>query len=265
VQGSHADRVLAHRRQAHAEVAQDPVRVAAPHGGLALHQHVGAGVADLVVRIATGQPDVAGQAGRPAAGDERGAPVGGDQRRLHAGRQVLVVGLAQRGAQVRERVLGQLGAVLLRVRHPLLDRLAAGPGELDLEHAQPAVGVGAGPGLEPQPAPLHVRPVGGEVRGVEVDRLVAEGALAVDVEDPQLASELRDHRAEHVGGHEVLAVHPGLQLGELVELAEADRVDERGSGGDGEFRGAPRGPWPRRRRGGRDEGQRGHDRTPLTS
>jgi len=74
------------------------------------------------------QPDVAGQPRLAGAGDERGAPVGGQQGRSQHGRQVLVVGVAQRGAQVGQRLLGQLGAVLGRVRQPFLDRLAARAG-----------------------------------------------------------------------------------------------------------------------------------------
>src|SRR5512132_1520405 len=50
VQRGDGDAVLAHRRRADAQLAQDPVRRAAALApGLALHQHVGASVADLVL------------------------------------------------------------------------------------------------------------------------------------------------------------------------------------------------------------------------
>src|SRR5205085_4719113 len=48
VQGGDGDGVLAHRRRAHAQLAQEAVGdTATLPCGLALHQHVGAGVADL--------------------------------------------------------------------------------------------------------------------------------------------------------------------------------------------------------------------------
>ena len=94
VQRGDGDAVLAHRRRPHAQLAQDPVgRATALPAGLALHQHVGAGVADLVVRIQTPQPRVTGQPRLTGARHERRAPIGGDQGGLHTLQQVLVVGL----------------------------------------------------------------------------------------------------------------------------------------------------------------------------
>ena len=68
---------------------------------------------------------------------------------------------------------------------------------------------------------------------VEVNRLVAEGAPPVDVEHLQFVGELADQPVEDVGGHEVLAVHPGLQLGQRHQLVQPDRVDHRGGRGHG--------------------------------
>ena len=69
MQGRDGYAVLAHRGRAHAELAQEPVRGAAERRGLAPHQHVRAGVVDLVLVAAADQADVAGQPVLPGAGE----------------------------------------------------------------------------------------------------------------------------------------------------------------------------------------------------
>ena len=74
-------------------------------------------VADLVAPVPAGQPGVAGQPHLAGAGELRGAPVGGDQGGPHRGSaRPGGRSTAQRLGEVRQRVVGELGAVLERVR-----------------------------------------------------------------------------------------------------------------------------------------------------
>src|SRR5207244_5693046 len=107
------------------------------------------------------------------------------------------------------------------------------------EHAQPAVEVGAGADLEPAPASLQMRPVGEQLGGVEVDRLVVEGALAVDLQDLELRPQLADQEAEGGGRYEVLAVHPDLKVGGLDEVVQRDRTWSPRRVPDGVLRAVP--------------------------
>ena len=253
------------------------------HGGL----HAGLGFDDDRVRQAVGganqvavevtvvharHEDVLGHGGpgqvgiyRHTGGDrvllalrqeDRGAAVAGGQNRL----QLL--------DRAREDVTECFGDVLVAfhgeriahlegVRDTLLDGHIPYTFGLDFQEGQLRVQVATGTNLEGVVAAVGCRVVALHLRGVEVDRVVGEVALAIDFHDGGVCVE----RGEYLGGgfcvDNVLAVHAGLHGGLLVHGFEADALPLCGddvcgcvSHGSSSFWGAARrvlGCAPRRR------------------
>lgn len=77
------------------------------------------------------------------------------------------------------------------------------------QHALPRVEVDAGPHLEAAPSALEVLPVGQQVGGVEVHRLVGEPAKPIDLQ------------------HGMAVRQPGGQLGEALQRDEVPVFDAR--------------------------------------
>ena len=202
-----------------AELPQPPVqRAGARAARLGLDdQHV----ADLGGAVARHPAQVAVDRGAAGAAgeEERRTPVAGVQRRDEAGRVDVV---DARGAEpVADPRVGVAGDVRPVVRQPLLDGRAAQPARLHLEPPLAGVGVDAAADLPAAPAAGRRGGPAVEVDGVEVRRLVARAAAAVDLEHPQ-AGDARDHGVELARRDDVLAVGAGQQLRDVVELVEGD-------------------------------------------
>src|SRR5690606_24170599 len=131
---------------------------------------------------------------------------------------------------------GQLPAARDVVVHASLVGDVPRARELQLERALPAVQVRPGADLEPVAPALPVLAEGEEVGRVEVGGRVAEPAEAADVQRRVLLGEPQDHRLAHGGGHQVLVVDPGLQLGPFQYLGKPDR---RQCGGEAVQDGGP--------------------------
>ena len=220
------------------------------HGGL----HAGLGFDDDRVRQAVGgadqvavevavvharHEDVLGQGG-PGQGviyghtggdrvllalrqEDRGTAVAGGQNRLQ-----LVHGAGEDIAECCGDVLvtfrGERIAVLEGVRDTLLDGHVLLTVGLDLQEGQLRVQVATGTNLEGVLAAVGCRVVALHLRGVEVDRVVGEVALALDFHDGGVCVE----RGEYLGGgfcvDNVLAVHAGLHGCLLVHGFKADAL-----------------------------------------
>jgi hypothetical protein len=115
------------------------------------------------------------------------------------------------------------------VRMAVLDGLAVSIAQLDLDPAAVGIEVATGPDLEPVRASAGGAEVRVELRGVEVQRLVAEVAATVDVEHPDVGRHAVEQRVEQgveLGrGEEVLAVGARLERGVAVELVEPHAVE----------------------------------------
>ena len=155
--------------------------------------------------------------------EDRGTAVAGGQDRLE-----LVHGAGEDIAECCGDVLvtfhGERIAVLEGVRDTLLDGHILLTVGLDLQEGQLRVQVATGTNLEGIVAAVGCRVVALHLRGVEVDRIVGEIALAIDFHDGGVCIE----RGEYLGGSfcvdNVLAVHAGLHGCLLVHGFEADAL-----------------------------------------
>ena len=155
--------------------------------------------------------------------EDRGTAVAGGQDRLE-----LVHGAGEDIAECCGDVLvtfhGERIAVLEGVRDTLLDGHILLTVGLDLQEGQFRVQVATGTDLEGVIAAVGCRVVALHLRGIEVDRVVGEVALALDFHDGGICVE----RGEYLGGgfcvDNVLAVHAGLHGCLLVHGFEADAL-----------------------------------------
>ena len=220
------------------------------HGGL----HAGLGFDDDRVRQAVGgadqvavevtvvhtrHEDVLGERGpgqvgihRHTGGDrvllalrqeDRGTAVSGSQDRfelVHGTRE----DVTERCGDVFVAFRGELVTVLEGVGDTLLDGHILLTVGLDLQEGQLRVQVATGTNLEGVVAAVGCRVVALHLRGVEVDRVVGEVALALDFHDGGVCIE----RGKYLGGgfcvDNVLAVHTGLHGCLFVHGFEADAL-----------------------------------------
>lgn len=192
-------------------------------GGLGL-DHGDAGQSQCAVTVLPGELGVDGDSTRGRRQQQSAAAIVGDQHRLErAGGEVGPDRLPD------ERIVHEPApgpdrvAVLGEVWQSVLGDQPSRPADFDFQPALSGVEVGAGPYLEAPPPPVGRAVVAGQTWGVEVHRLVLEGAFAVDVQHLGVRGELVEQVRQLVNRDDVLAVHSALQRGPLDHLGECDR------------------------------------------